>query len=65
MGTTQMNWRRNAGHDPNHLAEPPRFNTEPVTIRVTNGSGKTVDLVGTATVTYGPDGQEAKNQLRR
>ena len=31
-----------------------------MTIRVTNGSGKTVDLVGTATVTYGPDGQEAK-----
>ena len=31
MGTTQMNSRLNAGHDPNHLAEPPRFNTEPVT----------------------------------
>jgi hypothetical protein len=31
-----------------------------MTIRVTNGSGKTVDLVGIATVTYGPDGQEAK-----
>jgi hypothetical protein len=31
-----------------------------MTIRLTNGSGKTVDLVGTATVTYGTDGQEAK-----
>ena len=51
MGTTQMNSRHNAGHDPNHLAEPPRFNTEPVTIRVTDGSGKTVDLVDMATVT--------------
>jgi hypothetical protein len=31
-----------------------------MTIRLTNGSGKTVDLVGTATVTYGTDGHEAK-----
>ena len=31
-----------------------------MTIRVTNGSGETVDLVGTATVTCGPNGQEAK-----
>jgi hypothetical protein len=31
-----------------------------MTIRVKNGTPKTVDLVGSATVTYGPDGTEAE-----